>query len=586
MTNIIPIIDVFAGPGGLGEGFSRYCGYFGDGSIQFRVRLSIEKDAVAARTLKLRAFVRAFEEGKLPAAYYDYIKAATPEARQRAMEQIQATAEWVEAGKEAWNATLGKVDFFDLHQRIRSRLGGQELWVLLGGPPCQAYSVVGRSRRMGIGQETRKRPENEWQTEAEKRAHAFFRDDTHMLYREYLKIVALHQPPFFVMENVKGILSSRIEGVGAGGEREHKKVFEQILADLEDPWAALKDETWPEGAEALFPPQQHGYFIHSFVELPDRVTSSYRHDDYLIRCEDYGVPQERHRVILLGIRDDLDLVPHPIEAVPAKSRTTLSQVLGDLPKVRSGRSGRKTHKERGDRMDTPGRWLQAVKDSVTAGMRQEIGARDNRILKEMENLLSLAETELTRGAQFVPGRAWSQGDSLLKSWYHDERLEGFLQHETRDHMDADFARYLFVAAYGVVNKDSPKLRHFPASLLPDHQNAQTEEGRRIFHDRFRVQLADKTATTITSHIRKDGHYFIHYDPKQCRSLTVREAARVQTFPDNYYFEGSRTEQYEQVGNAVPPLLAAQLARVVASLIGELLPDRTHRKKLYTEASLA
>ena len=145
----------------------------------------------------------------------------------------------------------------------------------------------------------------------------------------------------------------------------------------------------------------------------------------------------------------------------------------------------------------------------------------------------------------------------------DARLGGTLQHETRKHMRSDLHRYMFAACFAQCCNYAPNLRNFPPRLLPDHENVDAETVP--FVDRFRVQLANAPSSTIVAHIRKDGHYYIHPDPSQCRSLTVREAARLQTFPDNYFFEGGRTQQYVQVGNAVPPLLAQQIAHSVAGL---------------------
>ena len=174
------------------------------------------------------------------------------------------------------------------------------------------------------------------------------------------------------------------------------------------------------------------------------------------------------------------------------------------------------------------------------------------------------------GSTFIPmkvdfGEKISMG---LKKWYFDPKLGGVLQHQSRSHMRSDLRRYMFAACFAKSAGTSPKLRDFPPKLLPDHVNVNdSEEGKAIpFADRFRVQLAKQPASTVVSHISKDGHYYIHPDPSQCRSLTVREAARLQTFPDNYFFEGNRTEQFWQIGNAVPPLLARKIALVISDFM--------------------
>jgi DNA (cytosine-5)-methyltransferase 1 len=170
--------------------------------------------------------------------------------------------------------------------------------------------------------------------------------------------------------------------------------------------------------------------------------------------------------------------------------------------------------------------------------------------------------DLTPGNAFISTKSSSP---RFRSWFSDRRLSGVCNHESRGHIEPDLHRYFFAAVFAETFGRSPLLDDFPKVLLPAHRNVRQALRENKFNDRFRVQLPDRPATTVVSHISKDGHYYIHYDPTQCRSLTVREAARLQTFPDNYFFEGPRTEQYKQVGNAVPPLLARQIAAAVAQL---------------------
>jgi DNA (cytosine-5)-methyltransferase 1 len=188
-----------------------------------------------------------------------------------------------------------------------------------------------------------------------------------------------------------------------------------------------------------------------------------------------------------------------------------------------------------------------------------LAARIEAVLSE------LRAPEHGRGDEFVPCKARCE---LASDWFVDERIKGVVNHSARSHMRQDLARYLFASCFAMERGRAPDLGDFPRELLPDHENVKLDGAHAVgFADRFRVQRAGAPCTTVVSHIAKDGHYYIHYDPAQCRSMTVREAARIQTFPDNYLFLGNRTQQYVQVGNAVPPLLAKQIAELVLRWLG-------------------
>ncbi len=560
----IPVIDIFAGPGGLSEGFHRYSWFRRDNELAFKVLLSIEKESSAHKTLLMRAFVRQFSKGKLPDAYYDYAKCDSGPEKAEALKKIKQMKEWETAEDEAWLAELGKVDSKELNSRIRGKLHGKKNWILLGGPPCQAYSIMGRSRRLGLGKDVDLEDIDAVEAITTARAKEFYSDERHLLYLEYLKIVALHQPSIFVMENVKGILSAKFE---IPGSNQKELIFDTILQSLEDPWAFFDSEELPDSWEEFVPLIKHGYTLFSFVQKPDMLTADFLPADYLIKTEEYGVPQKRHRVIVLGVRNDLDIIPEQLSPYNAPN---LSELIGDLPKLRSCRSGRLPDgRSFGDKTDTTERWLEAIRGEVSGKLLDEIAER--KVSNLMKKVRNRKNCDLTNGGAFVShDNNLSDRLGSLRRWLKDSKIKGTLQHETRGHMDSDFARYLFVSSYGQIIGGSPRLHHYPDSLIPNHESAKEKEGKkRGFIDRFKVQLADSPASTVTSHIQKDGHYFIHYDPFQCRSLTVREAARIQTFPDDYYFEGERTDRYGQVGNAVPPYLAVQLAEVVAKLIKEV-----------------
>lgn len=532
----VPVVDLFAGPGGLGEGFSR------SRACDFRLAVSIEKDPMAWQTLRLRAAHRELmrEVGPVSSTWqkWDAIIASTgwPETFEalRASSDSAIRAACKAASDEAWLCELGPDNRDEVAAGIRTRLAPfrrrngtmPRNTVLIGGPPCQAYSIVGRSRN---------RAKSDYRAEWDQR---------HYLYLEYLNVIADLQPAVFVMENVKGMLTSRILGRG---------MFTSIQNDLTRPDRALGRNNG------------HSYRLVS-LDRNTLMPTDPEPDDFIVCAEDHGVPQARHRVIICGIRNDvisrLADVPH-LETVPRPA--TVESAISDLPPLHPVIS----HRGKGMSL------LDCFSLPIYAAALKELSGRGSTgraVASAMEQAVRELRSsgQVSCGAERQPAAPARLGrPDALMSWLRDRPSRVLANHECRAHMPEDLVRYLFVAAYGSAVGRSPKLGDFALSLLPDHENVDRDNpARSIFKDRFRVQIARECATTITSHIGKDGHAFIHPDIRQCRSLTVREAARLQTFPDSYVFLGNRTSQYTQVGNAVPPLLALRIADAIAAVLTE------------------
>lgn len=506
------IIDLFAGPGGLAEGFASVRSE--DGTQPFKIALSIEKDPVAHKTLRFRSFLRQFPV--FPDRYYEFLNDGIEEPDWAS----EFPAQWEKAESEAMLLELGAAGVGkDLEDRMAGILSsGSNETIVIGGPPCQAYSIVGRARNK------------------RKAGYTPADDNRHFLYREYIAILKRVRPVAFVMENVKGILSSSVNG---------QAIFQQVISDLQ----AIGDG-------------ENAYELLAFARDDDghlRLSPAADPRDFVIYAEDYGIPQARHRVIIIGVRRDA-LPPtvatwkgQPVLSRRAKpppsDKVTVRDVLEGMPALRSGLS----------RGDSEPAWSAAMKEVIATVLSAT--ASGDEAMQKVHDYLCEVEKDFSAGKRpvlrvdSVMGTVPERCPSALRSWLIDPRVERLPDHSSRGHMPADLGRYLFVSAFAAVHGRSPLAREFPAALAPKHKNWETGH----FADRFRAQLWTAPSTTITSHIGKDGHYFIHPDPLQCRALTVREAARLQTFPDNYRFLGNQSQQFTQVGNAVPPLLARQIA---------------------------
>ncbi len=476
---------------------------------------SVEKEASAHRTLTLRSFLREYRsrhDDALPQEFLDFHAGMTDEP------------DWSAVDSDAWKHATSEALCLELGTREAGAALGEAIakaresfdeTILIGGPPCQAYSLVGRVRSRA------------------KQGYVPEEDQRHYLFREYISVLKELQPAAFVMENVKGILSSRVES---------RLVFDMLKEDL----SSLGGHS-------------RGIYELRAIRVADGYATLQREvepSDFVVRAEQFGVPQRRHRVIIIGIRSDLAAGSERARIKLPKGPRTVAQVIGSLPRLRSGLS---------DYEDSSTEWRKTlVEEAKRLARLLDIPAPELEVyLKALSG--RLRSRSPARRSSRSRSKGYGKSKDPLRAWIERPQLLAVAQHETRGHMRSDLGRYLFASVFAKVMGESPKADQFPADIIPKHRNWHSGH----FTDRFRVQLADRPATTITSHISKDGHYFIHPDPVQCRSLTVREAARLQTFPDDYLFLGNRTEQYVQVGNAVPPYLARQIAELLLqALSGE------------------
>jgi DNA (cytosine-5)-methyltransferase 1 len=401
MSNKFTFIDLFAGCGGLTEGFYKQ-GFHGLSHVEY--------DHHACESLRTRM------------KYYGY-----PEDEISVLEK--------------------DITDKDIVDQIESAVSNKSVDLLIGGPPCQSFSSLGRAKDQNGMQD----------------------DPRNYLFESYEKILNHFKPKIFVFENVTGLLTAKL-GV--------KKTVNVILKKLGKDYKLIKD--------------------------PNAMV--------LNSC-DYGVPQVRKRIILIGVRKDLDIDPRIIYNGIIKSHYNPDAL--DIEKVNKKK-------------------FVTVKDAIS-------------------DIPSIKPGE---GKKQISHRVKVWNDYLSKVRSKTETV--LLDHVSRTHNEKDRRRYSEMSKNKWTFKDllekKPSLNHIK---------------QRVFNNSYVVQFWDKPARTIIAHLYKDGNQFIHPDYKQERTITPREAARLQSFPDDFVFEGSRTQQYKQIGNAVPPIMAEAIAKSIKHVLAEL-----------------
>lgn len=402
-NNKITYLDLFAGAGGLSEGFA---------SAGYNPIAHVEMDKDACDTLKTRESFYYLNSVGMNCKYIDYLKGFI--SREELYELVPD-----EILNSVICETMNDDTMPSIFEQIDSAMEcrkANHIDLILGGPPCQAYSMVGRSRKNMEG------------------------DPRNTLYRLYLQAIEKYTPSMFVFENVPGLLTA---GNGA--------YLQEILSGFR--------------------------------------TKGYELEYHILNASDYGVLQNRKRIILIGWRK-ISNHKYPI-LIRTERLYPVSDLFNDLPELE------------------PGQQKNVYSHALSEGYLKDTGIR-------------------------------KKNDVL--TW-----------HVARTNLERD--REIYRLAIQSWEKNHTRLKY---TDIPDE--LATHNNRTSFLDRFKVVADDLPAAhTMVAHISKDGHYYIHPDLKQARSISVREAARIQSFPDNFYFEGSRTAAFRQIGNAVPPLLAKTIA---------------------------